>query len=426
MPFARTPRTSATSGTSEQAQPSAPRPRYRDNRPRRVPFDISLIADLLAAPHGFAAYAGIGSRETPADVLADMTLIAEGLEARGFTLRSGFAGGADTAFELGTSDEALREIFAPWKGFGADPKSKWDQPRWNLIRAWEAKTGRRFQPARAHLLAGPYIAKAEELASQHHAKWHSLPQSAQKLHSRNMGQVLGAKLDTKARFVIAWTSDGQDTGGTGQAIRVAEAFGIPVLNLHDVNVRAEILRILRAVDPSGPKGNRTEQTNSISNSPTATNSAGASSVSYHQGDVSGDTADLIVNTVNCVSVMGKGVALSFKSRFPDIMAPYTQACRSKSLQPGDCMLFPLSDGRQWAALATKNHWRHPSKIEWIKSGLAQLRLKARHAGIRSIAIPAPGCGNGGLDWAEVEPLVLAALTDFEVRIYAPTTMVGAR
>src|SRR3546814_8609593 len=90
-----------------------------------------MIPSLFASVGDYNPYAGIGSRETPADTCEEMALIASALEKRGFTLRSGFAGGADTAFELGTVREDLREIFAPWPGFGANPNSKWDQPRWD-------------------------------------------------------------------------------------------------------------------------------------------------------------------------------------------------------------------------------------------------------------------------------------------------------
>src|SRR5690606_28567211 len=89
-----------------------------------------------------------------------------------------------------------------------------------------------------------HAAKAEALAAQHHPAWDRLSPAAQKLHSRNMGQVLGPSLDSPARFVIAYTSDGQDSGGTGQAIRIADSLGIPVLNLHGAELRAELLRVL--------------------------------------------------------------------------------------------------------------------------------------------------------------------------------------
>jgi O-acetyl-ADP-ribose deacetylase (regulator of RNase III) len=248
-----------------------------------------------------------------------------------------------------------------------------------------------------------------------------------------MGQVLGARLDTPARFVIAWTSDGQDTGGTGQAIRIADSLGIPVLNLHDADVRAEILRVLGFSGPSGGGARRegdwtlnTDRAAAAVADALGTSSTGGS-VRYCSGDVTDDDADLVVNTVNVVGVMGKGVALAFRSRWPSIMQPYQAACRSKALKPGGNMLFDLPDGRRWAALATKDHWRDPSRMAWVRSGLRELAVQARAAGVRSIAIPPPGCGNGGLVWAEVEPLVLAELAGFDLRIYArPSRQAGAR
>ncbi|WP_052763950.1 macro domain-containing protein [Microvirga massiliensis] len=134
------------------------------------------------------------------------------------------------------------------------------------------------------------------------------------------------------------------------------------------------------------------------------------------------SADLLVNTVNCVGVAGKGVALAFKQAFPWIMEPYQAACRTRVMRPGTVSIFPLKrDGdRQilWAAFATKDHWRDPSRLEWVKQGLGELARYARARGVRSIALPPPGCGNGGLDWRIVEPLVLEALGDFDLRIYA--------
>lgn len=131
-------------------------------------------------------------------------------------------------------------------------------------------------------------------------------------------------------------------------------------------------------------------------------------------DVTRDDADILINTVNTVGVMGKGVALAFKNRWPEIMAPYREACRSGALRPGGCLLFPLPDGRRWAALATKADWRAPSRYEWVESGLEEL---ARLAATSSVAIPPPGCGNGGLDWTRVGPLVIDKLGHLDLRIY---------
>jgi O-acetyl-ADP-ribose deacetylase (regulator of RNase III) len=155
-------------------------------------------------------------------------------------------------------------------------------------------------------------------------------------------------------------------------------------------------------------------------------------VTYHSGNIVHDTADIIVNTVNTVGVMGKGVALAFRIAFPDIMQPYLADCRTNTLTAGSCLLYPLpiaqpvvASTQLWAALATKAHWRDASRIEWITSGLASLATLAADAGARSIAIPPPGCGNGGLDWHAVEPLVLDILSGFDLRIYARPSMRSA-
>lgn len=147
-------------------------------------------------------------------------------------------------------------------------------------------------------------------------------------------------------------------------------------------------------------------------------------VIYYPGrNIVNDDADVLVNTVNAVGVMGKGVALAFKTRWPSIVPLYQDDCRSGFLKAGRCVLYPLpKDGhRSWAALATKDHWRQPSRLAWIESGLAALADQAGEIGYRSIAIPPPGCGNGGLDWREVEPIVLRHLKGFDLRIYGEKT-----
>lgn len=125
-------------------------------------------------------------------------------------------------------------------------------------------------------------------------------------------------------------------------------------------------------------------------------------------------ADIIVNTVNCVGVMGAGVAKAFLAEFGrDRLAPYFRACAAGALHPGDCPLFPLGDRRLWAAFASKNHWRHPSRLEWIEHGLANLAVNAREADARSIALPPPGCGLGGLDWSVVHAIAVGTLNIFD-------------
>lgn len=147
-------------------------------------------------------YTGIGSRQTPFEVLDLMTIIAQALSQEGWTLRSGGARGADTAFEIGAQK---KDIFIPWLGFNGHGVDKQDA----------------FLPQ-----PGGY-----ELASEHHPAWHRCSNTAQALHARNSHQVMGLELDSPSDMVICWTPGGKPTGGTGQAIRLAQHFGIPIFNL---------------------------------------------------------------------------------------------------------------------------------------------------------------------------------------------------
>lgn len=127
-------------------------------------------------------------------------------------------------------------------------------------------------------------------------------------------------------------------------------------------------------------------------------------------DVTLSDADVIVNLVNCVGVMGKGVALAFQNRFGKYaLQPYFNRCRAGDLHPGQAPILAMPDGRLWAAFATKRHWRDPSRLHWIEEGLDHLADELSRVGARSVALPPPGCGYGGLDWAVVEPMVLEKL-----------------
>lgn len=149
-------------------------------------------------------------------------------------------------------------------------------------------------------------------------------------------------------------------------------------------------------------------------------------VRYTQGDITRDPSDLLVCTVNTIGIMGKGVAKSFATTFPTILRPYREACATNRLVVGGCMLFPLPEPgrstalppRLWSALATKEHWIDRSRLEWVERGLYELYALAARAGVRTIALPPPGCGNGRLEWADVYPLVMAALSGFDLTIYA--------
>jgi O-acetyl-ADP-ribose deacetylase (regulator of RNase III) len=134
----------------------------------------------------------------------------------------------------------------------------------------------------------------------------------------------------------------------------------------------------------------------------------------------------IVNTVNTVGVMGKGIALMFKERFPANYDAYARACKAGEVEVGRMFVTESErlDGPRWIVnFPTKKHWRHPSKLAWIEAGLADLRRVIGERGIRSIALPPLGTGNGGLDWGDVRPLIERALGDLdgvEVVLYEPT------
>jgi O-acetyl-ADP-ribose deacetylase (regulator of RNase III) len=126
------------------------------------------------------------------------------------------------------------------------------------------------------------------------------------------------------------------------------------------------------------------------------------------------------------SVLGKGIALQFKRRFPETFRAYAAACERGEIKPG--RMFVVDTGqavnpRYIVNFPTKRHWRAPSRLEDIRDGLAALVRELRERGIRSVAIPPLGCGNGGLEWADVEPMIREALADVpEVRavVFAPT------
>ncbi len=148
------------------------------------------------------AYAGIGSRETPADALQRMREIAAMLGDEGWCLRSGGAEGADTAFEQGLSAHHEREIYLPWKGFGGHGSA----------------------------LCKP-SPEAFTLAASMHPAWVRCSRGARSLHARNCQQVLGRDLDDPVTMVVCWTKHGSGAGGTGQALRIAAQHAIPVFDL---------------------------------------------------------------------------------------------------------------------------------------------------------------------------------------------------
>jgi len=129
----------------------------------------------------------------------------------------------------------------------------------------------------------------------------------------------------------------------------------------------------------------------------------------------------LVNTVNCVGVMGKGIAKIYKDKYPKMFEEYKDMCTQKLIHPG--CLYPYYEDKYVKILnfPTKQHWRSSSKIEYIQDGLDWFVQNYKELGITSIAFPPLGCGNGGLDWETVGPLMYKELKDLpiDIEIYAP-------
>lgn len=149
-------------------------------------------------------------------------------------------------------------------------------------------------------------------------------------------------------------------------------------------------------------------------------------IEYRSGDILKSEAEALVNTVNCVGVMGRGIALQFKNAFPENFKAYAAACKREQVQPGRMFVFEtgqLTPPRYIINFPTKRHWRGKSRIEDIEAGLAALVTEIRARRIRSIALPPLGSGLGGLDWAaEVRPRIetaLRVLDDVQVIVYEP-------
>jgi hypothetical protein len=153
--------------------------------------------------HYGVTFAGIGSRETPQHILQQMKSIARTLCGNSCRLRSGGARGADEAFEEAYIEcGGGYELYLPWKGY-------------------ERKHG--MLPTLG----------AFDIAAKYHPRWNELSSGARLLHARNSHIILGRDLDTPVKFVVCWTSDGKASGGTGQGIRIAKAYNIPVFNLFE-------------------------------------------------------------------------------------------------------------------------------------------------------------------------------------------------
>lgn len=149
-------------------------------------------------------------------------------------------------------------------------------------------------------------------------------------------------------------------------------------------------------------------------------------IHYTQGNLLDADVEAIVNTVNTVGVMGKGIALMFKERFPKNMLEYSKACKAKEVQTGKMFVTETGElmGAKWIVnFPTKKHWRANSKMEWVTSGLEDLKRFIIENDVKSIALPPLGAGNGKLEWQDVKPKIESALSDLsdvEILIYEPT------
>ncbi|MDB5538772.1 MAG: Appr-p processing domain protein [Devosia sp.] len=147
-------------------------------------------------------------------------------------------------------------------------------------------------------------------------------------------------------------------------------------------------------------------------------------IKFEQGNLLEANVDTLVNTVNCVGIMGRGVALQFKNAYPDNFAAYKRACDLDQVQPGRMFVFETGqfNPRYIINFPTKRHWKGKSRMEDIDSGLVAMVEEIRKRKIKSIALPPLGSGLGGLDWREVRPRIVAALTpidDLAVVVFEP-------
>jgi O-acetyl-ADP-ribose deacetylase (regulator of RNase III) len=197
-------------------------------------------------------------------------------------------------------------------------------------------------------------------------------------------------VDLSDMVVAFW--DGS-SGGTGNCVRYAQKVG---------------KKMVRFSNFSGVK-------------PQEEGSSSSTPSSYREvhGDIFTSDAEAIVNTVNCVGAMGKGIALEFKKRYPDLYAAYRQACVRKEIQPGHVWVYRAKDRIIFNA-AVKDDWRNASRIEWVESCLHELIEKCRTMKVKSLALPWMEAMNG---WISVEQIqastrrILSNISDIDISVY---------
>lgn len=148
-------------------------------------------------------------------------------------------------------------------------------------------------------------------------------------------------------------------------------------------------------------------------------------IEFVKGNIFDCGCEAIVNCVNCVGIAGKGLALKFREYYPDAYIKYKRVCEQGLLLPGHTVIWkhPLPYGYDIISLATKNHWRNKSQYQWIEYGLQSLDYTMKLNNIKSIGIPALGCGEGGLDYKIVKEMIKKYhdeyWNDIKVMVYEP-------
>lgn len=139
------------------------------------------------------------------------------------------------------------------------------------------------------------------------------------------------------------------------------------------------------------------------------------------GNIFDSNAKTLVNTINCVGVMGKGIALEFKKRYPSMFKEYTDLCKAKLVKPGVPYYYNDLTGASVINFPTKDNWRSPSKLSYITEGLDWFISNYQELGITSVAFPPLGCGNGGLSWDIIGPIMFNKLKNLpiDITIFAP-------
>lgn len=150
-------------------------------------------------------------------------------------------------------------------------------------------------------------------------------------------------------------------------------------------------------------------------------------IEFVDGDFFDFDADIRINTVNCVGVMGAGVALAFKNKYPEMFKEYVKQCKAKQITPGNPIVWKEGDmfskGLEIINFPTKDHWRKPSEYEYVESGLIWLSSYLKDREGLTVTLPALGCGHGGLDWEKVKRLIIKYLefTPNRILVFEPRT-----